>query len=218
MNILAFDSATDKLYIALRTDKGTLSCCLDEACQHSEELLPSIISLCGKSGIGLKDINMIVTTRGPGSFTGLRIGMATAKGIAMGALCPVRSVSSLLCYSSHLSEGRVVAVIDAKKARWYTAVFDNGKRISEDSDLTDEEVAALVEDGDIITGPDSGRVCEMLENAGKKVRKDSCEINYAEALLSLWQNVENDDIGQGPVYIRRSDAEEMLLARKEGKQ
>ncbi len=82
MNILAFDTASSLLNIALSTDRGFFEINHSIGLTHSEHLLPSVDYLLKTAGSTASELDLIICTRGPGSFTGLRIGMATAKGMA----------------------------------------------------------------------------------------------------------------------------------------
>ena len=95
MNILAFDFSTKILSISLKKDDSYYNYSAFVGFQHSENLLSSIEFLLYSAGIKGKDLDLVVCPLGPGSFTGLRIGMATAKGMADGAKCPFKAVPTL---------------------------------------------------------------------------------------------------------------------------
>lgn len=95
MNILAFDTSGEVLSIRLETSRTIRNLVIDGALHHAERLMPEIDEMLKKEELSADKLDLIVTSRGPGSFTGLRIGMATAKGIAVGAHVPLVSVSTL---------------------------------------------------------------------------------------------------------------------------
>ena len=99
---------------------------------HSERLVVTIEHLLSLAKWDRSDIEGIAVAIGPGSFTGLRIGLATAKGLALGLKRPVAGASSLLtlAHNAMISDATVVSVIDARRAQVYAAAyrFENGKQ------------------------------------------------------------------------------------------
>jgi len=98
---------------------------LDVRKTPTEWLLPSIEDLLAKADITRRDLNGVGVVRGPGSFTGLRVGMATAKGLALAAGCPLVGVSSLQCLAMQLpfTTLPVCAMLDARKQEVYAALY-----------------------------------------------------------------------------------------------
>ncbi len=119
---------------------------LNDSKTHSQKLMPIIDSLLTELNLEVKDLQGIAVSRGPGSFTGLRIGMATAKAMGHALDLPVYTVSALegLAYNVPAFEGLICPIIDARRDQVYTAIFriDNGKmvRILEDSPLSIDEL------------------------------------------------------------------------------
>ena len=231
MNILATDTSAQPLVVTLRTDSVFVTKTFaGRALQHSERLIPTVQELCRDAGIMEKDIDLLVCTRGPGSFTGLRIGMAAFKGMSLALNKPLVSVSTLGLYARCVPhfDGAVVTVLDAKKQRWYLAAFENKtedgkhicKRLSPDIDGIAEDLKDVLAPYDriLVTGPDAAAFAPMLkemlgEGSGNKtVIVDTISVNSIPAVLPQ-MGLEKfgkdgaDDIGQGPVYLRKSDAE-----------
>ena len=121
MNVLAFDTATSVLSVALSSNDGTLNIEIDTGLHHSEMLIEVTNELLNKANLKPQDLNLVACMRGPGSFTGLRIGFATAKGIAASLNIPFISVPTLDCmaFSHSVWPGIVVPVIDAKKKMFF---------------------------------------------------------------------------------------------------
>ena len=127
--ILAFDTSTSCCSVGLTQggfDRGsvvaTLSLC--SGVTHSRRLLSAIDWLLKESSLSLDDISAVAVGLGPGSFTGLRIGMATAKGLAYGIGKPLIGVSSLDAVAASVrSERLVCAVLDARKKEVYTCFY-----------------------------------------------------------------------------------------------
>ena len=95
MKVLAVDTSTAILHIALLNDDKLDVRMIKKDGQHSEELLSEIKSILSESNISFKDLNLLVATRGPGSFTSLRIGFSTLKGISLALGIPLVSVPTL---------------------------------------------------------------------------------------------------------------------------
>ncbi|HCO48967.1 MAG TPA: tRNA (adenosine(37)-N6)-threonylcarbamoyltransferase complex dimerization subunit type 1 TsaB, partial [Spirochaetaceae bacterium] len=83
MNTLVFDTSTDLLAVAVKNEAGRILARAESGFRHSETLLPAIERCLGEASLTLREIGLIACTCGPGSFTGLRIGMATAKGMSL---------------------------------------------------------------------------------------------------------------------------------------
>ncbi|PKL12052.1 MAG: tRNA (adenosine(37)-N6)-threonylcarbamoyltransferase complex dimerization subunit type 1 TsaB [Spirochaetae bacterium HGW-Spirochaetae-8] len=238
MNAIALDTASDSLHLALQTDTAYASIVKSAGRRYSEELIPQMLTLCTEAGIKLADLNLIICANGPGSFTGLRIGMAAAKGIAMGAGIPLVSLSNLEVYHypvRHIGIP-IVSVLDAKKNRFYCAVFHNGSRLTPDTDSTPIEMCAKLNlyKKIFLTGPDAMIFAPKLREALTACAADTVVVvddlkhrDYGEALLVLGTQLMRsrgpDEIGMGPTYIRKSEAElslqeriaESLLAREQ---
>jgi tRNA threonylcarbamoyladenosine biosynthesis protein TsaB len=98
---------------------------LDVRSTPTEWLLQSIEDLLARTGLAKNDLSAIGVVRGPGSFTGLRVGLATAKGLALATDCPLLGISSLQCLAMQLpfTSMPVCVMLDARKQEVYTALF-----------------------------------------------------------------------------------------------
>ncbi|MCR5761109.1 MAG: tRNA (adenosine(37)-N6)-threonylcarbamoyltransferase complex dimerization subunit type 1 TsaB [Sphaerochaetaceae bacterium] len=224
MNVLALDTSTSAFYAALKTDSGFFNNSLDSnSMQHSERIIPVLDSLLKQAGLAVKNLDLLVCTRGPGSFTGLRIAMSALKGISYGLNIPLVSVSTLEAWAEAASdiEGLKIVAIDAKKQRYYLSAFDK-ERLMPDTDGTVADLEEVLKKYDSLTvvGPDAESFSSMIE--GKDVKCADVSASFVSALIK--KGIESfekngaDHIGQGPVYLRKSDAEYALEQRlKEGK-
>ncbi len=115
---------------------------------HSETLMPLIDSALHATKLTPADIDLYGVTAGPGSFTGLRIGLATVKGLAFVDNTPCAAVSTLAALAAcHTGEGTVIAALDARRAQVYWAGFDplHQTRLTEDASAPIEALADFVE-------------------------------------------------------------------------
>ena len=133
MNILAIESSGLVASAAVAED-GLLKTefTINNRLTHSETLLPMIRSMFDISGLDMHKTDAIAVSAGPGSFTGLRIGAATAKGLALALNIPVISVSSLkaMAYGlSELSESVICPIMDARLEQVYSAAYRHGAEL-----------------------------------------------------------------------------------------
>jgi tRNA threonylcarbamoyladenosine biosynthesis protein TsaB len=127
MKFLALDTSTEACSVALDLDGQIIA--LDEVCpqQHSKRILPMVQQLLADAGVSLHQLDGIIFGRGPGSFTGVRIGVSVAQGLAFGADLPVFGVSTLaaMAQAAALQQNAtaVIAAIDARMAEVYIAAY-----------------------------------------------------------------------------------------------
>ena len=221
MNILAFDTADQILSLALECKSGFYFLEIDKPGSHLELLMESTDSLCKKAGILPGELDKIICMRGPGSFTGLRIGYSAAKGLSLALGIPLISIPTLDCLAYHLSfwQGLVISAIDAKNNFFFAAFYLNGERISPQFDISVEMLAEkLVKIPNysnlplIITGWGANLLKTKLEPIirNKTLNLDSqYQKGRARELILLAKDdkLKENDIISGPIYIRKSDAE-----------
>jgi len=220
MNILALDSADEILSIALSAGDGIWYYEIDHGPRHSELMMDSIDLLFRNSGLNREELNLIACMEGPGSFTGLRIGFSTAKGLAMALGIPLVSIPTLDCLAFHLSmwPGIVVPAIDSKKDCFFTALYHNGARLTDYMDVSPESIAK-----DIENHCKTGQEAVILTGSGAALLKPHIEAyiaperiyidkeyrkGCARELLEIAKGANNySNLNSGPVYLRKSDAE-----------
>jgi tRNA threonylcarbamoyladenosine biosynthesis protein TsaB len=122
MKLLALDTATEACSVALWRDGQVLER-FEHRSRHSEHLLVMIDALLAEGGTSLKQLDAIAFGRGPGSFTGLRIGAGVAQGLAFAVECPVVPVSSLAALAQGIDGDNVLAAFDARMQQVYWAAF-----------------------------------------------------------------------------------------------
>jgi tRNA threonylcarbamoyladenosine biosynthesis protein TsaB len=135
MRVLAIDTALAACAAAvLDTEQGGIvaSESLPMLRGHAEALMPLLARLTRKAGVAFRELDRVAVTTGPGSFTGLRVGISAARGIALAAAKPAVGLSTLSAYAAPYLAGDetrpVVAAIDARHAQVYLQVFGHGGR------------------------------------------------------------------------------------------
>lgn len=147
MKILAFETSAKAASVAL-TQEGKLlgECYQNTGLTHSQTLMVMAQDLLQQCGVAISQLDAVAVAKGPGSFTGVRIGVAAAKGLAWGAELPCVGVSTLSAMAVGLGawQGYVCPVMDARRSQVYNALFhvDCGKytRIREDRAISLQEL------------------------------------------------------------------------------
>lgn len=234
MRIFAIDGCTRAGGAAVVEDGVVLgSTVLNCGYTHSETLLAEADGLLRGLRMQIADMDAIAVTVGPGSFTGIRIGLATAKGLAMAARLPLLPVSSLLALSYNIPcfDGIVAACMDARRGQVYNALFSPAaaeRRLCADRAVSDAELAdELAERGEpVIFVGDGAKLC-FDACAGRipcflappeHLQLDPAMVGVAAARGAASgeiEPVEHDKIM--PVYLRMPQAEREKLERERGK-
>jgi len=190
--ILAFDTATDRATSALVGDGEVLG----ERVSRASTLLADVDALVRQAGAHPRDITGLALGIGPGSFTGIRIGLAAARGLALALDVPAAGVSTL----DALAAGApgAIAVIDAKRRE----VFIAGPRAIAPAELELEAGATYVGDGAV-------RYRELFEQAGAEVPPDADERHLPRARFHAELATEFGPVELvEPLYVRLPDAVE----------
>ena len=155
MKILALDSTAQTATVALTEDEKLLAeYTLNNGNTHSETLLPMVESMLTQLGIEVGDVELFALSCGPGSFTGVRIGAATVKGLAFGMHKPCVGVSTLEAMAWHgvSAGGYICPVLDARRSQVYNAIFkiEGGRpvRMTADRPISLDDPASVLPDVD----------------------------------------------------------------------
>jgi tRNA threonylcarbamoyladenosine biosynthesis protein TsaB len=215
VRILSIDTATEVLALCIDDGAARASLALRRGLQHSPALLPLADRLLTEMGITARDLELVVCSVGPGSFTGIRIGLATAKGIAFATGCPLVGVSTLEALALPWScfDGDVWPVIDARKGRWYAACFRAGQRTTGYLDLAPADLVARVAAGRprvLLAGPDAPRFASGFAGpslAGVPVTDlfDPAAVLVAGRARFASEGALPESLA--PLYLRQSEAE-----------
>jgi tRNA threonylcarbamoyladenosine biosynthesis protein TsaB len=216
MNVLAIDASTDILSVALMKDSGWSEASLDLGLRHAERIIELADSCLARSLTLRSELGLVACARGPGSFTGLRIGMAASKGIAAGLAIPWISVPTLdaLAWGYDCFDGAVAPIIDGRKGRVYSAVYLRGRRATDWLDIPLDKLAALLDTYPraLATGPDAELFRGYaLERSGfwvdERARTPAARAIAALGLIAFREGGPGKT-DEGPLYLRPSEAEE----------
>lgn len=228
MLILGIDTAAAPCCAAVYdTDKQqTLgSFVINNKLTHSVTLMPVVSDLLRNSGITTEDIDLFAVANGPGSFTGLRIGISAVKGMAFAASKPCAAVSTLeaMAYNVAICDGVVCASIDARCNQVYTATFlnDNGTvtRLTDEECLKADELAARLSeyDGDIILVGDGAQLVKKAadeQGIDTRLAPDPLRFQTGYGVCLAAMNAERIAPEQlMPMYLKLPQAQRELMAK-----
>jgi tRNA threonylcarbamoyladenosine biosynthesis protein TsaB len=211
MRLLLIDTCGAEVSVALTEVEGTPRVVASEVLpgrSASERLVPVIRTLMETEGWDLRDLAAIGVVHGPGSFTGVRVGLSAAKGLSEAGQVPLVAVSRLALLAAAAGEvrGQVCSALDAGRGEFYCGVYEGRRRISE-SLLTAEELAVTAERGEVLVVCEQ-RVADALGGLGPRLVG---EPRAADALALVVVRVlggEFDDPAMLDAnYLRRTDLE-----------
>ncbi len=232
MKILAFDSTATTASVAITEDSRLLGeVTLNNGNTHSETLLPMAEALLGMLRLTVRDIDLFACSAGPGSFTGVRIGAATVKGMAFGTKKPCVGVSTLeaLAYNMRGHRGIVCPVMNARRSQVYTAIFEsdgeNVKRLSEDMAIGADELDEMLSsyDADVYLvgdGIDVALECFKKTKAITAPEELRYQSAYSVAEVALCMHKDGKSVSDAELtatYLRLSQAERERLERENSK-
>lgn len=221
MKILALDSSATVASVALCENETLLGeITLNNGNTHSETLLPAIVFLLRQFHLSPNEMELFAVSQGPGSFTGVRIGVATVKGLAFGTNIPCIGVSTLEALAQNLCDlnGLICPVMNARRKQVYTALFQmqNGDsvRLMPDSAISiaelDERLAGysapvyLCGDGVAVTQAE-------LKHTVLPASERLCNQSAYSVAQVAWKHAQCGDLGTdfslAPTYLRLSQAE-----------
>jgi tRNA threonylcarbamoyladenosine biosynthesis protein TsaB len=234
MTILSFDTSSAVLSVTLRIDRekrqgdDALHRLRDTGLHHAEHLAVIIREILAEAGMTAADLDLIGVAGGPGSFTGLRIGMATAKGFQAARGTPFVAVPTLDVWAELYAfwPGVVVPVMDARKQRFYAGLYRYGGALTGPLDESPRDILARAvvaaaagasEPGILICGPDAAvfRDTDAFRGAPKAspplTVAPAADVIPSHALARLARR-QYEETGPaaadiGPTYVRQSDAE-----------
>jgi tRNA threonylcarbamoyladenosine biosynthesis protein TsaB len=160
--LLALDTGSPLVSVALARDGAVVAARSVEQERSSTRLLEMVREVLEEAGIGAGDLNALAVLRGPGSFTGLRIGLATTLGLHQALGIPAAALSTLQVLAlSAATGGRVVSVVDALRGDWSAQAFEDGRPLGEMELVPGPELPRLAGGDAVVTGFGVSRLREI---------------------------------------------------------
>ncbi len=222
MKILAIDTSAASGSIALLEDElliAELTTCIQKT--HAERFLPSIKNLLDSAGIKIEDIDGFALTVGPGSFTGLRIGLSTIKGLAWSLNKPIAAVSTLEALAMNLpySDKQICPLLDARKKEVYTGIYKVDDywpiSVTPDSAISPEALVKKIKEPTIFLGDGvkvyGNLIKDALEDMAVIAPSHLWPIKASSIGLLAWERFKSNNIDSPENirlnYLRSSEAE-----------
>jgi tRNA threonylcarbamoyladenosine biosynthesis protein TsaB len=224
MNILAFDTSLGACSVAVVTGKagspqifGAYE--LRER-EHAEAILPMILGVMAEAGIAWRSIDSLAVTTGPGSFTGVRVGVSLARGLALALEKPVIVATSLELLAAqaleqleHVPSGFAVAV-DARRGEVYLGLFDaDGKSDIQPQAVSPERAAEMAHEAGaiLIAGGGAPHVCEAAARLGLEMEGRLIDMQPDARVLARLALTRDPCRGPVlPLYLRPPDAKPQI--------
>lgn len=228
MKILGVDTSSDICSVCLLEDNTVVKeLHLNNGKTHSENLVPLLKELMDSCNITFNDIGLIAVDKGPGSFTGIRIGIATVKAIAEVYNIKVVGVTSLksLSFNEDYKNNTIISLIDARNNQVYCGVFKHGLEdiyLATNINEVLENIKQFVKENTIFIGDGSVLHKNLIEdffNCNLKFSNNNEQSSISTALagLEIFNNGEFDTADTIlPFYLRKSQAERMKEINNNG--
>jgi len=191
VNLLGFDTSTAAAAVCvLRQDGEEFELApgperLAEPPAHARELMPAVAEVMQRADLGYADLGAIAVGVGPGTFTGLRIGISTARALGRANDVPLRPVSSLAALAEGIEAPLRLPLIDAKRGELFAALYQDGRRRWGPLAASPEEVAERVAEGGgtaLAAGDGAVRFRGVLEAAGIRVEPEESGAHVVRGL------------------------------------
>jgi tRNA threonylcarbamoyladenosine biosynthesis protein TsaB len=222
VRLLAFDTATPATVVAL-VDEGRGIArqarhdpAPGERPGHATHVLPLAHRLLADAGLTFAALDRIAVGTGPGTFTGLRIGVATARALAQATGAGLVGVGTLRALAHAAEAERVLAVLDARRGEAFVALYERGEETTPPAAVTPEALGAIARPGQVAVGDGAVRFRAVLESSGAHVPADDSPLHRVSALAVARLGAEAPP-ARGevvPQYVRLPDAELALRQRR----
>lgn len=229
MNALAIDCAVSKLTVSAKSDRTFVKYSIDAGLKQSEKLLPAIDYVMEQAGLTPADLDYTAVTLGPGTFTGLRLGLSALKALNLSNGTPVYGIPSLKAYAwpYRTAIETVLPLLEAKEDEFFCSFFIRGQQLGQEEDLKIEDILKRMdpETSVLACGPGAKSFTERTLELTPlySVHAFTPEGDCTESLLEIAEDMilkkepplEDYD---GPLYVRKSEAELVLEAKKNSSQ
>ncbi len=221
MKALAIDCAVSKLTVAVKNEKNIIKLVADVGLKQSEKLLPTMDFVLKESGLSVSDLDYTTITIGPGTFTGLRLGLSALKALTLSNNIPIYGIPSLDAYAWPYKTAieTVLSVIESKEDDFFYAFYIRGEKISKEENLDIEDILKQIdaENSILVCGPSSKAFVERTNEITPLYslhcftpENDACESLFEIAEKLIAEKKEPLQDYDGPLYFRKSEAEIVL--------
>ena len=207
MITLFLDTSTTKLIVGIYKDFDCIFEAIDDSANDlSSKVLPRIDYSLKKSDLLLDDIDRIIVVNGPGSFTGVRVGVTIAKTLAWTKNIDILTVSSLeLLATSKTDKEYIVSLIDARRDYFYAGIYLNGKNVIEDQYISRNELLNKIDE---ITSIDNVSFVSYDNIDGLTITEPNLNIEKIVKKYNKKKSLNPHSVN--PNYLKRVEAEEKL--------
>lgn len=214
MNILAIDTSSQYVSCAVLTGNGIKSQkAQSTGLVHSRSLLPLVEDCIESAGLTLNDIDLFACVAGPGSFTGVRIGVCAIKGLAQPQNKPCVAVNTLDCLKENVPFAKTVCpIMDARRGQVYCAVYEDGSLIRDYDACPVEDVAEFLKGKKTVFLGDGinvykDKLTELLGDDAIFAPKHLCYTNAAAAAVYAENSKTCTPAALDAIYLRKPQAE-----------
>ena len=220
MKALAIDSASSCMVVAAKNGENTVTLSLDIGMKQSEKILPAIQYVLAQANIAVCDLDYMAVTKGPGTFTGLRLAFSALKAISLAHNVPIYGVSSLEAYAQPYAAFpyKVVGAVDAKssKEQWFVAVYQNGTCLLEAQDANVATVLSCLHEREtvFVAGHAAEAFAAALTQANDTLtvicsgtQPPATQALFTLAEAAIAKKMPPLQEYEGPAYLRKSEAE-----------
>lgn len=216
MNILALDTSLGACSAAVVRDGEIFSAYEKRSREHAEVIMPMIAQVLDEASLGYEALGAIAVTTGPGSFTGVRVGVSTARGLALATSLPLIGVNSLEVMA-HIALEKIDArvdvlgiVVDARRGEVYMALYSGeGDVISGPAALSPEQAVEMLPDQGqvVLAGSGGALVADAASKTGLSIECILSELQPDAAGLAVMAMTRSPVEGPlSPLYLRPPDA------------
>lgn len=230
MKILSIDTSSKICSVSILEDYNLiLEKHTDDEKTHSQNLMPLVDEVFKETNLTLDNIDLLACSQGPGSFTGIRIGIATIKAFADAKNIPVVGVTSLESLAYNISEpGLIVSLIDAKNDNVYYSLFsNNGNTYSQIGEFKSDSIQNILDDlsiyDDKLIFVGNGavnhhdKIASLIKNSifANDIQNQQTSISIGKSAYNKFKNgVYGDSNSLSPIYLKKSQAERNLVGEK----
>ncbi|MBQ3062873.1 MAG: tRNA (adenosine(37)-N6)-threonylcarbamoyltransferase complex dimerization subunit type 1 TsaB [Clostridia bacterium] len=220
MRLLAIDTSGRIASCSLYEDGVEIASCVkDSNLDHSRTILPLCQDMLKEKGLEFKDIDAFAASVGPGSFTGIRIGVAAVKGFALAGNKPAAGISSLESAAVMVEDHSLIcSLIRAREDEYFYGFFRNSKdgffRICADNVLTGSEIKGLLYGANwVLCGDGAEDFLRLHPHKEEHVRNTGVVQSASGVAKCAWELAQYDELVDGndivPVYLKKTQAERM---------